>query len=746
MLSSDLTECDREPIHIPGAIQPHGVLLVAHPASGEILQVAGDAAGLLGQDGPVLGLRLDQLLDGRLKPLLDRSTAPPQPGAPGPAEPAARRGSKPSYLGAVTPAAGGGEIDVLFHERDGMLVLELEGAPRVRPAAAEILGSLRATATALEGAPDLLRTCQIAAVAFRRLTGFDRVMIYRFLPDGAGSVFAEDKAEALPPLLNHHYPASDIPQQARELYVRSVIRLIPDAGYTPAPLVPELCPATGRSLDMSECSLRSVSPIHLQYLKNMGVAASMSVSILRNGALWGLVACHHTAPRPLSYELREACRHIGQILSQQVAAREQVDAYAQTLRLAEMRQELLLALGRAGAIEGALADHAAELRAILPSDGVAICSRGQLIAASGTQPPDGEIEDLAAWALAEGRSDPFATDRLAERYPPAADFRAVASGLLATAITGEDRLVLLWFRAEQVEVVNWAGNPHKAVEPGDAGILTPRASFALWQEAVHGRSRPWTAAETDAARRFRDAIVEFLRQRRLGELNRQLMQTLADKDLLVAQKDLLMREVHHRVQNSLQLVNSMLGMQEREAGDSDVAIHLAEARRRILAISTVHRRLWRSDEVLHVRFDTYLRELRDGLVEEWGGLWDEHVRMSETPILVPTDRAIILALVVTELLTNAVKHAYHGAAGPIDITVGAGADASIRVTIADQGSGLTRRERPGGFGAHMTASLIANIGGQIVVSDNRPGTCVTVTVPLEAAAAPPGPEDDPTAS
>ena len=435
--------------------------------------------------------------------------------------------------------------------------------------------------------------------------------------------------------------------------------------------MPQRCPSIGRPLDMSDCALRSVSPVHLQYLRNMGVMASMSVSIVCDGVLWGLVACHHTAPRVVPYDLREACRHVGQILSQQIAARKEAEAHIQARRLAEVRDEFLLVLARTKTIEDALAEHAADLHIVLPSDGTATYRHGQIIAGFGHRPSNTEIGDLVSWLLRDGAPDLYAADRLSERHAPASAYRAQASGLLAVVISREEPLVLLWFRAERLEVINWAGNPHKPAEPGTmSGVLTPRTSFDVWREAVHGRSRPWTAAEIDAARRFRRALVDLGRQQRLEELNKRLRQTLSDKEELITQKDLLMSEVHHRVQNSLQLVNSMLGLQEREVADPVLAAHFAEARRRLLAVAAVHRRLWRSDHVESVSFDTYLHELRDGLVEGWGPSWDGNIGIRAAPVLVPTDTAVVLALVVTELLTNAVKHAYRGAPGPIDVIVG----------------------------------------------------------------------------
>jgi light-regulated signal transduction histidine kinase (bacteriophytochrome) len=716
----DLTSCDREPIHIPAAIQPHGVLLTVDPGSEEILQVAGNVDGLLVRGPLLLGRRLEEALGVTFAALVRSAGISVR--------------DEPAYLGSIRPALRGTELDMVAHVRDGVVIVELERAPAARPSAALLLADLRVVATALEAQPNLIRACQAAACELRRLIGFDRVMIYRFLEDGSGCVFAEDKLAELLPFLNHHYPASDIPQQARQLYLHNPIRLIPDVNYVPAPLEPPACPASGRPLDMGKCALRSVSPVHIQYLKNMDVGASMSVSIVLNGTLWGLIACHHTTPKSVSYELREACKHVGQLLSQQIAAREEAEAHDQTRRLAEARDEILLLLSRAGgAVEDALAEHATELRAVVPCNGAALYRSGRMITGTGHRPSDAEIEQLVRWLLRKDAPASFATDHLARQYGPAAAYSAQASGLLAMVVSRDEPLILLWFRAERIEVLKWAGNPHKPVEPGSTpGTLTPRASFEVWRETVHGRSRPWTAPEIDTARRFRDRIADLRQRRRLEELNRRLRETLSDKEELIVQKDLLMREVHHRVQNSLQLVNSMLGLQERELTDPLLTRHFTEARRRILAVSAVHRRLWRSDQIQSISFNIYLRELCDGLIEEWGSGWSEHVRLRATPVLVPTDSAVVLALVVTELLTNAVKHAYGGLPGPIEVLVGSAPNGAVQVAVADRGTGMKREERPGGFGSRLTRTLIAQIKGDIEVQDNRPGTRVVLTVPLPA--------------
>ena len=271
MQAIDLSNCDREPIHTPGAIQAHGALLVVDPRSEQILQVAGDIGGLLGFRALALGEQVSAILGVSLEVLTHSAGL--------------GLGNEPVYLGSVTPATLQGDVDVIAHERNGVALLELEPAPKTRFTAAHLLAAVRAITAALETAPVVRRLCEIAAREIRSFTGFDRVMIYRFLEDGSGCVLAEAKAAELPSFLNHHYPASDIPRQARELYLRNLVRAIPDVHYLPVPLEPSLCPKNGQPLDMSDCALRSVSPIHIQYLKNMDVSASMSVSIVNNGAL-----------------------------------------------------------------------------------------------------------------------------------------------------------------------------------------------------------------------------------------------------------------------------------------------------------------------------------------------------------------------------------------------------------------------------------------------------------------------------
>ena len=307
----DLTNCDREPIHIPGAIQPHGALLALDPADLTLLQVSDNLGALLGvSPTDALGRPLGSLLGDTAAERLRQALTLPDISAANP-------------LALTVPAAGHDRaFHGVLHRSGGLAVLELEPAPDAPEATGAFFGfyhRVKGAMGRMQRADSLLNLCQIAVEEVRRLTGFDRVMVYRFDADWNGRVLAEEKRATMPSYLDLHFPASDIPAQARELYRRNWLRFVVDANDRPAALVPPDNPLTGRPLDLSFSVLRSVSPIHLEYLRNMGVQASMSVSILKDDQLWGLIACHHAEARSVPYETRTACEFLGQMLSSQLA-------------------------------------------------------------------------------------------------------------------------------------------------------------------------------------------------------------------------------------------------------------------------------------------------------------------------------------------------------------------------------------------------------------------------------------------
>lgn len=510
----DLTNCDREPIHIPGAAQPHGVMLVLR--AGQPEQVSGNTA-------LHFGLEVAQVLEGGLDVLLEPEVLE-RVQASVRSEPL---DDNPLFL-LSAPVAGRGLFDLIAHRRDGLTILEFEavtpGQPRV-----DAYAEVKRAMNRLNGAASLTEFTSVLAREVRQLTGFDRVMVYQFGEDGTGTVIAEERRDELTPFLGLRYPASDIPQQARALYVQNMLRIIADVSYEPAPMFarePGLEP-----LDMSYCVLRSVSPIHLQYLKNMGVGASMSVSLVRGQELWGLIACHHQTPRHLPYDLRSSCELLGQVASVQVSARQEQLNQSYRLNLKTAQTQLVERMAEERDLLEALVGSDTNLLQLIDAPGAAVILHGETVLL-GVTPPREQVQALQSWLDTQVDGDVLHTATLSREYPPAAAFAAQASGLLAVRLSQSRHDYVMWFRPEELQTVTWGGDPNKPVEvaPDGSDRLTPRRSFEAWMETVRGRSRPWQAEELAAARALRRAIMSVVLRRveELGALNDHLERSNAD--------------------------------------------------------------------------------------------------------------------------------------------------------------------------------------------------------------------------
>jgi two-component system, chemotaxis family, sensor kinase Cph1 len=498
-----LAECAREPIQTPGAIQPHGVLLGLDPHTGHVRVRSANAAAFLGRDADTL----DALLG-------------PEAAAHVQALPEAGEAFDGRHVGYLR-LPDGRTCEAVSHEADGLLVLEL--TPEAPPGDAG-LETLRVQAAVgrIMQAPEAALLLQQAADEVRALTGFDRVDVYRFDDEWNGEVVAEARADEMTAYLGLHFPASDIPSQARALYARNRLRLIPDAAYTPVPLVPD-GGASGAPLDLSLSVLRSVSPVHLEYLANMGVRASMSVSILHEGALWGLIACHHRTPHRVSFRTQASCALVGQVLGILLDRHRATDGERARAERQYGLGVLLDGLLRAESVTEALAGHGDTLMALVGATGVAICGDGLHL--HGQTPPPAEVERLCVWVQAQP-DDVFATHALGRAYPPAADYADVAAGLLAVTFARRRGHTVLWFRPEQPREVTWAGAPEKNVRTGGDGVprLHPRHSFAAWQTLLRGHARPWTEPEREAAATLRRLVLDLVYERveAIQRLNRRL--------------------------------------------------------------------------------------------------------------------------------------------------------------------------------------------------------------------------------
>jgi two-component system, chemotaxis family, sensor kinase Cph1 len=746
---ADLSTCDREPIHIPGSIQPHGVLLVMDRETLRIEQSAGDTQLLLGLAGEQIGgMPLSAILDGEAAAFVSLQLA-------GAAENVA-----PSMRLNVRTQEGTQPLDLTLHALGRTAILELEPVRRqsVGDSAAvnDPIAQLKQLLSAVQMTANVDDCCAAAAVSLRKATGFDRAMVYRFLPDDSGVVVAEDAREGLESFLGLHYPASDIPKQARELYRRNWIRTIPDINYVPAPLIPPTNPRTGSTVDMSHCTLRSVSPIHVEYLRNMGVCASLSASIVCQERLWGMLVMHHYSVHHVAADLRVACETFAQIFSLQVDAKAQAEISARRLNAQQTREQVIGQLAETKDIGAAIA--AWDLLSYVGATGAVVQLEGQMHVV-GVTPTADEVKQLIGW-LNEINRPLYATERLSADYPVATEFATIASGLLAVSLSREPRDYVLWFRPEFGRTVRWAGDPAKPTKVDRHGVrLTPRGSFAEWLEVTRLQSAPWSSVELEAAEALRVVLLENVlesidKARREHELN--ATRSMAEE---------LERRVAQRTEQLHVLATDLEAAEERErrqiARDlhDDLGQTLAAARIRLATLCDDPRTdvQSRAREVGSL-IDEASRSIRslaaqlapavlnelgiaaalDWLGEEIERTFPLRVTVVDDGKAKPLDQGArsIVYRAVRELLINVAKHAGTDCA----VVESECRDGILLIRVSDKGKGYdpaqAARGPHRGLGLFSVRERLSLIGGTADIRTTLGGgTLGVLTVPLATSLA-----------
>jgi light-regulated signal transduction histidine kinase (bacteriophytochrome) len=692
--------CAGEPIHQLGRIQPFG-FLVAMDDTGRIAHVSDNAETWLGRPAlswlgrPAEEAWSDELVQA-MQALAERS----------------RQGNTVERLYGWTVRRGprqGERLDLAVHHGSSGLIFEAEPAVHDEEDAMQAL--LHSHAAQMLTAPDLPALWQQAVTAVAAITGFDRVMLYRFAADGSGTVEAEALRPGIGSLRGLRFPASDIPLQARALYLRSPSRVICDAQDEGIALVG----GGDAPLDLSMSVLRSVSPVHLRYLRNMGTAASMSVSLVVDGRLWGLIACHHLQPLRPSHRRRSAAELLGALCASGVARLER-EAEQQAIAATLLNPSL------AGRLFGAAAsDDDSRMPALCELAG-ALQAQGALLLLREGHRAWGDTPPAAAWPALQQMlqqlppNEVLVLDGMAARWPEAAAWLPQAAGLLALPVGTQPREWVLLFRREVLRDELWAGNPEKAIDTGAQGQPEPRRSFAAWRQQVRGQGEPWTPREHRLAERLRGALLEGLlvhrEQRQVDELRR-----------AGQQQRLLVRELNHRVRNLLGLINGLVWQSSRSA--ADVPQLRDTLQQRVQAMARAHTQVeqqrWHSAPLTAL----LLAELQ--AFGEPG-----QAQIDGPPVQLHPDAYFSLALVVHELATNARKY-------------GALSSANGRVTVCWQQQGpqgdlvLTWREAGGpqvtgptrrGFGSQVIESAVAHeLGGTADVAYLPQGLQVRITVP-----------------
>jgi len=492
--SVDLSNCDKEPIHIPGKIQSHGFLIAVDKNSLSITYISENAEVFLVEEAK-------SLLNKQLS-VLNQFIKQQDPAFH--IEELLKLGIIRKSFDAISPhpvEINGLSFYLIISSSESEWLLEFE------PVTLQfnIQSSIGRSASSMLQGKSISALLKGAALEVKKLINYDRIMIYKFLEDGHGEVVAEEKEADLEPFFGLHYPASDIPKQARVLYKLNLTRLIADVNKTDSPI---LTFKENEALDLTNGGLRAVSPIHIQYLKNMGVHSSFSISLISHGELWGLIACHNYSPKFIDYKAREGAKLIGQILSSALEYRQEEEDAEIIEQFKSTANVLLEHLNRDKYLVEAITTHKRTILDATKASGVAIIFENEL-KTIGNVPSEEEIKELIEWLKTTNDESIYYTHRLSEIYSPAKKYKSIASGLLSCMLNKEMGEMIIWFKPEIITTVNWAGNPEKPVVPSENGLLSlsPRKSFEIWSQVVNNTSEKWMAEEIASVLRIREIII-----------------------------------------------------------------------------------------------------------------------------------------------------------------------------------------------------------------------------------------------
>lgn len=515
----DLNNCDKEPIHIIRVVQSYACLIGIDPDSHTIIHVSDNAGQILGVDSTAL---LSSKINDYLHPEIMEQI---------------QTGLQENDFHSINPiilkSFAGSVLDqtyhLIAHLQGQTVIFEIEARDR-QVSSSRFLQRSDRTVQKIQSARDVNNLFHETAREIKALTGYDRVMIYQFDENYNGIVIAEAKEEHLSPFYQLRYPASDIPKQARALFLRNQVRIIVDTHSEPAQIIPAVHPETGDPLDQSDCVARGVSPIHIEYLINMGVRASMSVAIIKENKLWGLIACHHYQPKLVDFRLRNMIKFLSRIISGHLALQEAHDFREQGLQTSIVRSHLLEQMSRNWSVLEGLTGNKFTLLDLNRSSGAALLLDGRLHTI-GECPPDNKIMELIDWLNKHVENSVFSTNELSKHWPGGKEIVAKASGLLSLQIAHTPPEYILWFRPEVIRTVNWGGNPEKAVSFSEEKVrLSPRKSFEIWKQQVSNTASPWNRNDINAAIALRNDIKEIIieKYQEIKQLNQNLIEAYKD--------------------------------------------------------------------------------------------------------------------------------------------------------------------------------------------------------------------------
>jgi chemotaxis family two-component system sensor kinase Cph1 len=488
--------CGKVPIHLINTVQPYGVLLVLHRSTLQIIQTSENATTIFGIQPP-------DLLKTTIKDHLDTDTI--------------------KFLEQTTNAKSTDKIPQLWtiheqkylcilHVKNDYILAELELYPykeEEQNSFVSIFQQIRYSMALIEAASTTMEVCTIAARELRRISGFDKVMIYRFDKEWNGTVIAEEMTTDMESYYGFTFPASDIPRQARELYLRNAYRFIPDRSYQPVKLYPVINPITQSFIDLSDCNVRGVVAVHLEYLANMGVTASMSTRILTNDHLWGLIASHHKTAKDCSFQLCSIFELLSNVISARIQSLQNKEKHDADTKTRKLYGRIIEQIYDTKDIRKGLLESDTSVLQLFNAQGAAIAKNGRLTT-KGALPNEDSLDELLLWLHTRRLSRIFETDHLSGQFDGASPYTDTASGMLAIPFHPEQEEYLLLFRPEVKKIIDWGGNPgERIVFEKDNLNYHPRNSFKQWRQIVNGISLSWQEEELTAGETLRSFLYEY---------------------------------------------------------------------------------------------------------------------------------------------------------------------------------------------------------------------------------------------
>jgi light-regulated signal transduction histidine kinase (bacteriophytochrome) len=696
---ADLHVCAREPIHLCGEIQPFGFVIIALLPDWVVAHASANVE-------ESLGLAPDAVVGESLQTLLGHDVVH----AIGNAVNAGSGQAQVQRLFCLRMPHSERYYDIAVHARGTKVFIEFEPCLTEKPAQDQ-LASVQGMIARLSGAESMEDFYQRIAHQVRLLTYFDRVMVYRFLEDGSGEVVAEARRGDLEPFLGLRYPATDIPAQARRLYRENWVRAIGDVHYQPVPIVPTL-DANGLPLDLSQVGLRSVSPIHRQYLRNMGVAASMSISLIVDGELWGLIACHNNDRLWPSLEQRMLAEMFGMFVSMQLESRLRAKAFEYERRASNSLDTLIGAVSASSNLLEALRQHTSELCALTHADGIALLIDGRWHFEN--VPLDPAALDILARYLNTVGLDIYTTHELTRRVPNLEPYRSQCAGLMSIPISRRPRDYILLFRREVKETIRWGGNPNKdAIEPNQP--LTPRNSFATYIQEVQGKSAPWREPERVLAARLRSALLEVVL--RFSEAASEQRRRAGERQAV------LIAELNHRVKNLLALIRSMVERSRQGSHTLDAFIDNLQGR--ITALARAHDQLVPGRDRLPEIGELIAAELSPFRRD------DAELRVEGPAVSLDPAAHTALALVLHELCTNACKYgALHHAGSALHVLWNVNDHGDCELRWLESAVPHCKPPEGEGFGSSLIRRTVPfELGGSTEVVYAEDGVQARIVVP-----------------